>query len=363
MMATRRLCLLSLLILFGMAGSVSAQDDDSPPLPMAGDWVVFPAVETNYTVMGELYYDISDSAAYFVSVSLEDEGRTLVLAGWRSIAPYAEELETPLVVRLARGIGDTYFGTQVWEQDEFMDIASDFVLTVDTPDRILMSEIFFVFEGGTGQDAIMLHAPAPFDPRTSGETTMCPDVPVSQLEVGGFGTVVTFEAQPMFARADVSSNVVGDVPGYQDEGGPFEVLEGPACDEIAAWWLVEYAGVTGWMAEAFEGQYALWPTGSFAAEAEQIVSCEDALPSRLAPGDFAVVIEGPPNNVRRFPAVDAELLGEIPGEGGFIVLDGPACADGYAWWLVNYGAIIGWTAEGGDDYWLSPYDLLAPSAS
>ena len=48
-------------------------------------------------------------------------------------------------------------------------------------------------------------------------------------------------------------------------------------------------------------------------------------------------------------------VGQIPGGERVLVLDGPVCADGFAWWEVDYNGVIGWTVEGsGADYWVLP---------
>lgn len=83
--------------------------------------------------------------------------------------------------------------------------------------------------------------------------------------------------------------------------------------------------------------------------------------TRLAADIEARVTPGSPNNLRAEPSTSAALIGEIPAEGVFRVLSGPACdAEGNIWWQVSYGELNGWTAEGnGDQYYVEP---LAPEA-
>jgi hypothetical protein len=91
----------------------------------------------------------------------------------------------------------------------------------------------------------------------------------------------------------------------------------------------------------------------FMSTAQVSQTCPGALPSRLVVGGEAVVIPGLANNVRQNPGLSAAKIGQIPAGGRFRVLDGPVCANGYAWWKVDYNGIIGWTAESGDGaYWL-----------
>ena len=66
----------------------------------------------------------------------------------------------------------------------------------------------------------------------------------------------------------------------------------------------------------------------------------------LTIGEQGQVVLGSPNNVRDQPTTGGTRIGQIPGGGIFMVLDGPRCNDGYTWWQVNYNGLIGWTAAG-----------------
>jgi hypothetical protein len=92
--------------------------------------------------------------------------------------------------------------------------------------------------------------------------------------------------------------------------------------------------------------------------------CPGAPKLSLKPGDWAQVSLDPPlpNHIRRQPGLSSELIGSIqPGE-TVRILEGPLCADGYAWWFVrSLDGLEGWTAEGGasvageaPNYWLLP---------
>ena len=83
--------------------------------------------------------------------------------------------------------------------------------------------------------------------------------------------------------------------------------------------------------------------------------CPGFLPSRLTVGRRGRVTPGDANRLRSAPGLNSRQVGQIPGSGVFDVLNGPACEDGMAWWLVDYDGTIGWTAEGDNgDYWLEP---------
>lgn len=98
------------------------------------------------------------------------------------------------------------------------------------------------------------------------------------------------------------------------------------------------------------------------ASAQQSDSCPDTLPSRLVAGGFAKVLPGGTNNIRLEPTISGAAVGSIPSGSTFEVIRGPVCADGFAWWEVNYEGLIGWTAEGsGDTYWTEPMSSSAES--
>jgi hypothetical protein len=108
---------------------------------------------------------------------------------------------------------------------------------------------------------------------------------------------------------------------------------------------------------------------SLASGDDEIVSCPGAPVSRLKITDWARVSVDPPlaNRIRSSPSKSGDLVGEVqPGE-NVLILDGPQCADGYAWWQVrSLSGLEGWTAEGdAAGYWLVEpisawYDLPEP---
>jgi hypothetical protein len=94
-------------------------------------------------------------------------------------------------------------------------------------------------------------------------------------------------------------------------------------------------------------------------------SCPGALPARLRTGDRGMVTLDPPksNRVRENAGTQFRILGQInPGE-TFVVLEGPACANGWNWWRVRAekDGLTGWTAEGDAAiYWLVPIATVTP---
>lgn len=90
--------------------------------------------------------------------------------------------------------------------------------------------------------------------------------------------------------------------------------------------------------------------------------CGGELPTRLKVGEYAVVniIPPLPNRVRQGPGKTYAIVGKIEPGDVVKVLDGPVCANGWAWWKIIYHNITGWTAEGdGQSYWLSPCQTIS----
>lgn len=91
-----------------------------------------------------------------------------------------------------------------------------------------------------------------------------------------------------------------------------------------------------------------------------VTQCPGFMASRLVAGRQGRVTPGTPNRIRDFPNLSrSSVIGEIPGGGVFNVIDGPVCDPdaGIVWQKVEYGGLIGWTAEGqGDTYFTEPVE-------
>lgn len=93
------------------------------------------------------------------------------------------------------------------------------------------------------------------------------------------------------------------------------------------------------------------------------ISCPNALSSRVEIGKYAYVATDPPlnNRVRENAGRNYAVIGHILTGNAMKILDGPKCADNWAWWKVQSikePSLVGWTSEGDDVYWLIPCDSL-----
>jgi hypothetical protein len=82
------------------------------------------------------------------------------------------------------------------------------------------------------------------------------------------------------------------------------------------------------------------------------------LPRRLIVGEQGWVIPDGQGSVkvRSAPSKSGSEIGRMPEGTIFDVLDGPTCADGWAWWHIKSdNGLEGWVSEGGDSYFVEPY--------
>lgn len=188
--------------------------------------------------------------------------------------------------------------------------------------------------------------------------TLAPTATLTQtLELGiGVQAMVQVEDEGLKMRSGPGTDfaVIENLPN----GTVVTIVDGPQDAQGYTWWFVQSLnGNSGWAVEAADGIETLVPVSGDEDDATVAtpVSCPGLLPSRLVIGEMGYLLPGDPNNVRSEPTRDAPKIGEIYGGNSFLVLDGPVCADGYAWWQVDSDGLVGWTAESGDgDYWLEP---------
>jgi hypothetical protein len=79
-------------------------------------------------------------------------------------------------------------------------------------------------------------------------------------------------------------------------------------------------------------------------------NCPSRFSSPLKANIYAYISLTPPlpNRIRSAAGLSNTYLGQIEPGGGLKLIDGPICADGYSWWLVEslHGGLRGWTVEG-----------------
>lgn len=89
-----------------------------------------------------------------------------------------------------------------------------------------------------------------------------------------------------------------------------------------------------------------------------IPDCPQAPPIRLIVQERGRVTDTNDErlNVRLSPGTDYRILTAMAPNETFLVLDGPICEEGYAWFRVIHDGIIGWIAEGDlGEYYAEPY--------
>jgi hypothetical protein len=235
---------------------------------------------------------------------------------------------------------------------------SDFIT-----DRLLLnneeSEQFAIhlFEGGwvvvdpaTGEQQPMDGVPLAYAENGLAELNMLADVDENfnfNWQVAGAEPPFVLESYP---RQRIALAPDGLQMAFADstlhiwyEGEIFEVGNSDGfADDVSAQVIW---GATHWMAG-----------GGAEVEPAPLPTCTGTQQSRLRVGDAAQVIsETVPNRLRSNPSLSAEQVGQIPGAGAFTVLEGPVCADGYAWYRVQFEDRQGWTAEGSaEEYFIEP---------
>jgi len=160
----------------------------------------------------------------------------------------------------------------------------------------------------------------------------------------------------------------------EDEGINYEVryadIGGWLDDQtlaIGSYWYGRTAIVdtsTGVMLREERGAFLGYAVGvtdvtGFAPSGVAYAQCPGAPPSRLIPGQRGRITftDGTMTNVRQWASAQAEKVGTAPEGATFTINDGPRCADGYAWWDLQFdNGLSGFVAEGdATSYYLEPW--------
>jgi hypothetical protein len=205
------------------------------------------------------------------------------------------------------------------------------------------------------------------DPAT-GEQTALEGVPLAYGQSG---------LTSLSALADVDENynfnwqIANAEPSFILEGYPLQriafapdgVQMAFADSTLHIWFdgeVRDIANSDGFADDAFA--YVLWGKTYWTAavggtvEAAPLATCDGTQQSRLHVGARGRVISASvPNRLRANPSTAAEQIGQLVGGAAFTILEGPVCADGYAWYRVQYLDTQGWTAEGSAEaYFIEP---------
>lgn len=198
------------------------------------------------------------------------------------------------------------------------------------------------------------------------------------LMLGGLFTVTTGaqETMPTYveqALHEVWSRMSSDTPIMPDRwdaeaypptsnssmGCP-SVIGTPISAPVTPYRVSLYFGETVYILHVSEwGEYVVPCSPNLNGDVPSNVTpqCVGAPVTRLQVAMRGRVTPGLANNLRTGAGVRFRRIGQIPPSGEFVVINGPACADGYYWYEVDYNGRRGWTAEGVvGDYWLEPVE-------
>lgn len=142
------------------------------------------------------------------------------------------------------------------------------------------------------------------------------------------------------SQPDLSSAIVQ----YLENSTTLVALEGPVCQSGINWWRVRGPSNVspGWVAERefFGGRYLIFPV------IDPATVCPT--PLTLPAGTQTALFNG--LRVRAAPGLTGLVLTVAPASAVATVVDGPVCADGFNWWLVDVTVLglvyRGWVAEG-----------------
>ncbi|MEO0597014.1 MAG: SH3 domain-containing protein [Chloroflexota bacterium] len=189
----------------------------------------------------------------------------------------------------------------------------------DNPDSLLLSQ-FTTPEFST--DWIVRTAP-------DSELTTLSEYPAERVALSADGTQVAYADSTLhILNADNTVLDIGNSDGFADDF------------TASIWWG---SPTTVYLPSSAEAQAAA-------------SSCEGAPSIGVQVGDEARVISTTiPNRIRTQPTTSSQIAGEIAPRDSFSVIGGPACAEGYTWFEIQYGELTGWTVEAtGESYFIEP---------
>lgn len=144
----------------------------------------------------------------------------------------------------------------------------------------------------------------------------------------------------MRSSASTGAGVVGSIP----EGADVCVVGGPTSANGYVWWNITYGSVAGWSVENFLGLREAQGCAPEPPPEPEPEPEPEPNPNLFVVGDKAYTTEGS-LNVRSAPTTSGTVLGQFNSNVDCCVLDGPTEANGYVWWKVDSGSLVGWCVE------------------
>jgi serine/threonine-protein kinase len=181
--------------------------------------------------------------------------------------------------------------------------------------------------------------------------TPTPDV---SFQIGE--TVIVFAIDPsglaLRHRPSRSAGLMDLLP----TGTTLTVIGGPVESENLIWWELRMENtLTGWAVEEANGTQTLRSIS--AATGTPVVCPGGRLQTRLTVGDTGRVRDEDPRplNIRSGAGTGFDRLGQLLANDQFLVIVGPVCEGGLAWYRIRYsGSREGWIAEGETAYFVEP---------
>jgi hypothetical protein len=182
----------------------------------------------------------------------------------------------------------------------------------------------------------LLLAPLTCQQPAHAQTTDCPQ-PLMLSE----GDLITILGG-VYIRANPAASA--GIVSYAPDRIAARVRGGPVCANGIIWWQVERQfeepTFLGWVAQSFEGRDLIFPPVG-----EPPKPCVPAFDLQI--GQAISTFDGV--KVRTLPSLQGRVLTTALPDSSALVVDGPACVDGFNWWLVDIevaGVLIrGWIVQ------------------
>jgi tetratricopeptide (TPR) repeat protein len=319
-------------------------------------WMKYPVMRNWLSPMGDQYTDMTQIAPTPVQIGIYDE-LDMLLAIDVSALRYSAFTGDVLNTYRFTQTSDNYY-----EHISPVNWGRLAPMTLEFRGGLIFGEEYSP-GAESGVTAKFILAPLNhFDPRDFFGEPACEGGVISRLRRGMSIIQMDYPGSNSLRYATVSGGTLDQFfdSGFKgDEQAPGDILfemyvtENFTCIGDELWWEVSDGhGTIGWRPENDGTTYVTNPL----RDLREFFYCPLALRTRLFIGATGRVLNGlGANNLRAEPDTHSEILMMIPEAGQFIVVDGPVCTNDIAWWQVEYGEIVGWTAESDNmTYWVEP---------